>query len=254
MAPAVTTRSHPGVGSACAVLGFSLVTGYVVARFSAPVIHNRYFPWIMGRTLGLGAYAALVALVLLGMWVRHPWRHRRPVLHPETRLRLHAALGASVVVLVIAHVVALSCDRYAGVGWKGALVPGAASSRPLPVTLGVLAAYGLLAVTVTAALGGRLVIGRHWLTVHRLAAPTLLFVWFHGVLAGSDTARLRIVYAVSGGLVVLVGLSRLTARPHRPVASSPAPTSTFPGPSAGDDPTPGWPWVSAGRSPGVRPR
>ncbi|HEY7948645.1 MAG TPA: hypothetical protein VID75_13285, partial [Acidimicrobiales bacterium] len=201
----MTTRRHPGFWSAGAALGFSLVTGYIVARFSAPVIHNRYFPWIMGRTLGLGAYVALVALVALGIWVRHPWRHRRPVLHPETRLRLHAALGATVVVLVIAHVVALASDRYAGVGWKGALVPAAASYRPLAVSLGVLAAYGLLAVTITAALGGRLV-GRHWLAVHRLAAPTLLLVWFHGVLAGSDTGRLRIVYAVSGGLVVLLGL------------------------------------------------
>ncbi|MHB8506534.1 MAG: hypothetical protein ACYDEN_12580, partial [Acidimicrobiales bacterium] len=212
--------------SACAVLGFSLVTGYVVARFSAPVIHNRYFPWIMGRTLGLGAYAALVTLVVLGIWVRHPWRQRRPVLHPETRLRLHASLGASVVVLVIAHVVALASDRYAGVGWKGALVPDAASYRPQPVTLGVLAAYGLVTVTVTAALGGRLVVGRHWLAVHRLAAPTFLLVWFHGVLAGSDTTRLRVVYAVSGGVVALLGLSRLTARPRRPEAASPPPPAS----------------------------
>jgi len=205
------TSSRLGLWNAFAALGISLSTGYVVARFSAPVVRNRYFPWIMGRTLGLGAYAALVALVVLGIWVRHPWRHRLRVLHPETRLRLHAALGATVVVLVAGHMVALASDKYAGVGWKGAVVPDAASYRPVAVTLGVLAAYGLVAVSLTAVLGGRLV-GRHWLTTHRLAAPTFILVWFHGVLAGSDTPRLRIVYALSGALVVLLGLSRLCAR------------------------------------------
>ena len=229
-------RSRLGMGSALAVLACSLATGYVVARFSAPVVHNRYFPWIMGRTLGLAAYLALVALVVLGIWVRHPWRHRLTVLHPETRLRLHAALGAAVIVLVGAHVVALASDAYAGVGWKGALLPASASYRPLPVTLGVFAAYGLLAVVVTAALGGRLV-GRHWLAVHRLAGPIWVLVWFHGVLAGTDTGRLRIVYALSGALVVLLGLSRLSPRVRPAVSMDTAVSMTNAAPMTNSWPT-----------------
>jgi hypothetical protein len=194
-----------------AVLAVTVPTGYVVARVSAPLVHDRYFPWILGRTLGLAAYGTLVALVALGTWMRHPWRHRWPGVHPEARLRLHAALGLACCVLVGGHIAALAADRYAGVGWPRTLVPGASSYRPAAVALGVLALYFLVAITVTAAWGPRLV-GRHWLDVHRLAMPTVLLVWMHGVLAGTDTPRLRVAYAASGGLLALLALSRAVAR------------------------------------------
>ncbi|HUY21586.1 MAG TPA: hypothetical protein VMV22_04520 [Acidimicrobiales bacterium] len=205
-----THTSRLGAWSVTGVLAVTVPTGYVVARLSVPITHNRYFPWIVGRTLGLAAYATLVGLVVLGTWLRHPWRHRWPLVHPEARLRLHATLGTATCVLVGGHVVALGADRYAGVGWPRTLVPDASTYRPVAVTLGVLALYFLVAVTATAALGGRLV-GRHWRVVHRLATPTLLLVWFHGVLAGSDTPRLRAVYAVSGALVASLLLSRALA-------------------------------------------
>jgi hypothetical protein len=196
-----------------AVLGVTIPSGYLVTYVAVPIAHNRYFPWIVGRTLGLAAYAAMTALVALGIWVRHPWRHRWPLLHAEARLRLHAALGLATCILVGGHIASLACDRYAGVPWPGTLVPGAASYRPVAVTLGVLGCYFLLAVTATAAMAGRGRLGRHWLLVHRLAVPTLALVWLHGVLAGSDTPRLRLVYAVSGGLTALLVLSRVLARP-----------------------------------------
>ncbi len=212
MAPQVTThRSRAALGSVLGVLAVTLPTGYLVARFSFPATQSRYFPWIVGRALGLGAYVALVALVALGIWLRHPWRHRWPFLHPEARLRLHAALGATTCLLVGGHIAALAADPYAGVEWPGTLVPGTSSYRPVAVTLGVLGLYFLVAITATAAVGGRLV-GRHWLAVHRLATPTVSLVWFHGVLAGSDTPRLRVFYAVSGAVIIVLTLTRVLAR------------------------------------------
>ena len=204
----------PGVGVVLvgAVLAGSVATGYVVARVAVPGTRSRYFPWIVGRSLGLGAYVTLLALVAMGVWLRHPWRHRWPVLHAEARLRLHSALGLATCVLVAGHVVALAADRYAGVGWPRTVVPGASTYRPTAVTLGVVALYFLAAMTVTAAFGGRLV-GRHWLTVHRLALPTAALVWFHAVLAGTDTGRLRAVYAVSGVLVAGLVVTRAFAAP-----------------------------------------
>ncbi len=200
-----------GGWSVAAVLGVSIPTGYLVVHYSMPMTQNRYFPWIVGRTLGLAAYVTLVALVVLGTWLRHPWRHRWPLLHPEARLRLHSALGAASCLLVGGHVVALAADRYAGVPWPGTLVPGASTYRPFAVTLGVLALYCLVAITATAAVGGRLV-GRHWLVVHRLATPMVLLVWFHGVLAGSDTLRLRLFYALTGATLAALNLTRVIAR------------------------------------------
>lgn len=199
-----------GGWNVAAVLGVTIPTGFLVTHYSLPITQNRYFPWIVGRTLGLAAYMALVALVILGIWLRHPWRHRWPLLHPEARLRLHSALGAATCLLVGGHVVALASDRYAGVPWPGTLVPGTSAYRPFAVALGVVALYFLVAITATAALGGRLV-GKHWLLVHRLATPVVLLVWFHGVLAGSDTARLRLFYAMSGVVLAVLMLSRVLA-------------------------------------------
>jgi hypothetical protein len=226
----VSARSpRVGVWSVLAVLGVAVPTGYLVTHFAVPVTQNRYFPWVVGRTLGLAAYVTLLTLVVLGTWLRHPWRHRWPLLHPESQLRLHSALGTATCVLVGGHVAALASDRYAGVPWPATLVPGTSTYRPVAVTLGVLAVYFLVAISATAALGGTFV-ARHWLVVHRLAAPTVLLVWLHGVLAGSDTPRLRLFYAFSGSIVAVVMLTRVLARsapgvgPHPAGALTPVPS------------------------------
>src|SRR5579863_1787944 len=107
MAPSMTSPSgRPSVWGVAGVLAVTVPTGYVATRMSLPVTHDRYFPWIVGRTLGLAAYATLVSLVALGVWIRHPWRHRWPFTHPETRLRLHATLGVATCVLVGGHIAA----------------------------------------------------------------------------------------------------------------------------------------------------
>ena len=211
------------------VVALTVPAGYLLARLAVPIVHGRSFLWIAGRSLGLAAYVAMVLLVVLGTWLRHPARRRWPGPHPETQLRLHAALGAATVVLLAGHICTLAADRYAGVGWIGAVVPGAATYRPWAVAGGVLAAYGVMTVVVTAALGGRLV-GRHWLTVHRITVPVFAMVWFHAVLTGTDTPRLRVVYALSGALVAAVVLSRLVARPS---TSRAGPGGTAPAPDGG---------------------
>lgn len=200
---------------AAGVLAATVGAGYLAVRFSMPLVHNRDLPWIAGRTFGMAAYAALLVMVLVGLWLRHPWRSRWAALHPEALLRLHAALGAAVVVLLAGHVTSLALDRYAGVGWRGVFVPGAAVYRPVPVAVGVGAAYGLLLVAATAGVAGR-VVGRAWRPVHLLALPVFAAVWCHGVLAGSDGERLRAMYAASALAVLVLVLTRLLAHGEIP--------------------------------------
>jgi DMSO/TMAO reductase YedYZ heme-binding membrane subunit len=197
---AATTRARSVVESlslALVVLAGALTVGYWLASVSRPLTTSRMMPWLVGRTLGLGAYATLTALVCLGLWLRHPWRVRATVLSPESALRAHAALGAAAAVLVAGHLVSLAMDGYAQVGWVGALVPGRSGYRTTPVALGVVAFYLMLAVAATAGMAGRVTKGR-WLTVHRLALPLFALAWFHGVLAGTDTPVLRLAYVASG--------------------------------------------------------
>ena len=211
----VATRG-PGTGRAA--LGAALATavaaglaGVAAGRAVLGIVGDPTAPWILGRAAGLTAYALLMLLVCSGLVLAHPAaaRFRRP--HPATRLRLHAALAAFTLVFLVLHVVVLATDRYAGVGWSGSVVPFAAGYRPLPVTLGVLAAYSGLVAGATAALAGR-VAGRLWWPIHRFAALCFVLVWFHGVFAGSDTGVLRPLYAGSGALVAGLALARHLAR------------------------------------------
>ncbi len=208
-----------GAMTALAAVALPLGAGYGVVRLFTPTWHSRYFPWLTGRALGIAAYLALTALVMLGVWMRHPWRLRYPLLHAETRLRLHVTLATATVALVAGHLVVLASDRYAGVGCVGAFVPFRATYRPTAVALGVIAMLLMVVVFATARTAGRPG-SRHWLVYHRLAAGNYFLVWFHGVMAGTDTAALRVVYVTTGaGVAVLVVtryalVRRRTSRPE----------------------------------------
>ena len=118
------------VYSAAALLA-CIAAGYLVAAVTGPERTVRMLPWLLGRSLGLAAYASLTALMIVGVWLRHPWRLRWPIIHPEVRLRVHAALGATTVLLVAGHLSALALDHYAGVGWRGAFIPGVSHYRTI---------------------------------------------------------------------------------------------------------------------------
>ena len=202
--------------TALAAVALPLAAGYLFARLFAPTLQSRYFPWLTGRALGIAAYVALSSLVLLGVWMRHPWRLRRPLLHAETRLRVHATLATATVTLVAGHLVTLASDKYAGVGWAGAFIPFRAHYRPTAVALGVIAMIFMVVLFATARSAGRLG-ARHWLAYHRLAALNFVLVWLHGVMAGTDTVALRLLYVVSGGLVAALASTRyLLSRRPRP--------------------------------------
>lgn len=168
---------------------------------------TQMLPWILGRGLGIAAYLALTALTAFGLWLRHPLAQKWEWPAPVARIRVHAVLAAATVVLIIGHVVALVLDSFAHVGALGAAVPGASGFRPLAVALGTISLYLALLVGASAALAGRLT-GRAWRPIHRAALVVFGLAWAHGLLAGSDTPRLRLMYAVTGGLVALLAVSR----------------------------------------------
>jgi hypothetical protein len=197
------------------ILGCALsagVSGWLVGAAAHSVSGDRNAAWILGRAAGLSSYLLLFLLVTLGLVLSHPARvHiRRP--SAATRVRLHVSLAALTLVLVVLHVVVLATDSYAGVGWRGSLVPLGSSYRPVPVTLGVLGLYAGLLAGVTATLSGRRFVARVWWPIHKVAALSFLLVWAHGVYAGIDSRPLLWLYLATGLATVCLGVWRYTAR------------------------------------------
>jgi hypothetical protein len=208
----MTTIASAGraAGRHLLVLTTATVTGGFVGLAVARVSGNKMAPWILGRAGGICAYVMLVGLVLLGLTLSHPRRaeHGRTAM---MRMRAHIVLALLTLAFLAVHVVVLATDRYAGVGWWGAVVPMGAQYRPVGVTLGLIGAWLGLLAGVTAGLAGRLP-RRVWWPVHKVAALTFVLVFVHGLLAGSDTPALLGMYVGSGLLVLGSALSRYVAR------------------------------------------
>jgi len=200
------------------VLAASVALGSVVAAPGRTLVHNRMLPWILGRSLGLAAYLALTGAVVLGLWLRHPWRARLARPSPTSVLWAHVTLVAGTVTLLLGHVTALALDQYAGVGWIGVFVPWGARYRPTPTALGALALYSLVLVAGTAALAGS--IGRRiWFPVHTVSVLVFCLVLAHGVLTGSDARALQWLYVGTGVAVLVLQVTRWFAgRAGRTVA------------------------------------
>jgi predicted ferric reductase len=211
LAPPARERSVAGGIGVAAAVAIPLVLAYLLTREAVPILHDRMLPWILGRSMGVAAYLALTAMVATGLWLRHPWRTRIWSPAPESLLRAHVTLAAGTLVLLLAHLISLALDHYAGVGWLGALVPWQSSYRPAAVAIGTLAFYGILLVGGTASLAASFA-GKVWYPVHTLAALTFSAALAHGILAGSDGWTLRWLYVSTGIVVAGLQVTRWTAR------------------------------------------
>jgi DMSO/TMAO reductase YedYZ heme-binding membrane subunit len=126
------------------------------------------FWWYLARAGGLVGWGLLSATAvwgqllrsgLLGRWV--PWAWTAAV---------HRFLGMLAVLFTGLHVAGLLLDSYVQMSLSDLLVPLASSWRPVPVALGVVAGYLLLAVLGTSLMASRLP-RRWWKRVHLTRSP-----------------------------------------------------------------------------------
>ncbi|MHB8673120.1 MAG: hypothetical protein ACYDAK_05515 [Candidatus Limnocylindrales bacterium] len=177
--------------------------------------------WLAGRATGITAYLLLTADVAFGLILSHPV-NRSTWKQSKRLFPWHENLFIFIVAFVLAHVVSLVADPYAGVGLPGAFLPGLSSYRSAPVALGTLALYALLVTGLTARYTSLLPPGM-WLRLHRLSAVVFGLAWMHGLLAGTDSEPLRAMYVTTGGLVVCLTayrywIARVARRAARAVA------------------------------------
>ena len=129
----------------------------------------------------------------------------------------HAFVASTGLALLGVHLGLLLVDGFMPFSVSAITLPMAAEYRPLAVSAGVIAMYGLVAVLVTSWLCTR-VGTAWWRRVHLLAVPMFTLALAHGVFAGTDTERpwMFVLYAVTGLVVVFLTIVRALTYGYRP--------------------------------------
>jgi DMSO/TMAO reductase YedYZ heme-binding membrane subunit len=171
--------------------------------------------WLGSRAAGLTALVLLTFQVVVGLVLSHPtnkstWRLSKRL------FPWHEHAWVFTLAFVLVHVVSIAVDRFANVGWLGAIVPGMSAYRTVPVAIGTLALYALLLTGLTARVTKLLPTG-WWLKLHRLSLVVLALAWVHGLLAGTDASSAAAVYAGSfAAVLVAAGYRYWIVRAGRP--------------------------------------
>jgi methionine sulfoxide reductase heme-binding subunit len=215
----LSTRNWVVLGAALGLLVVA-ATDQVVPATSAYQAGLRV--WLVGRASGITSYLLLTALVGLGLVLSHPTNQSTWKLSKRL-FPWHENLFVFVVAFLVAHVVSLVLDPYAGVGIKGAFIPGLSEYRSAPVALGTLGLYAALASGISAR-WTRLLPAGIWLKLHRFALVAWILSWMHGLLSGTDSAALLPMYLATGALVLAAGTYRYwVSRKARPTFATSLP-------------------------------
>jgi predicted ferric reductase len=166
-----------------------------------------HLAWYVSRSTGIVGWGLLVASMLWGLL--HATRLLGRRARPWWMLGVHRFLGALAVAFVIVHVLALIADGYTSFGIVDVLVPLASEWKPIPVALGVVGFYVLLAVELTS-LAQRHLPRAVWRQVHLASYGVFAFATLHALAAGTDVRDLLVGGLALGVGVVVALLSALT--------------------------------------------
>jgi sulfoxide reductase heme-binding subunit YedZ len=156
--------------------------------------------WFAARGGGIVSLLLSTAVVCLGLITAMRWQG--PGWPRFLTVALHRQVALLSVVFVAVHVVAAVFDPFASLGVLAAVVPLASSYRPIPVALGVISLYLLIAVIITSLLRDRIGL-RLWRTVHWAAYAAWPMAVVHSLYAGSDAFAPWMI-AIVGGCVAAV--------------------------------------------------
>jgi len=224
----LSARAWVVLGAALGIL-IVVATDQVVPATSAYQAQMRF--WLAARATGITTYLLLTGLVTFGLVLSHPTNQSTWKLSKRL-FPWHENLFVFVVAFVVAHIVSIVLDPYAGVGVAGSFIPGLSAYRTAPVALGTLALYAALVSGVTGRWTKLLPPGL-WLRLHRFALVAWILSWMHGLLSGTDSAALIPLYVATGGFVVGAGAYRYwVAKKARPTFATSLPGATRPAPSS----------------------
>lgn len=187
-----------------------------------PITLNPQFWWFLSRASGIVAWLMLTATVIWGVVLatRAFPEQRRPAWLRD----LHTWLGGLSVCFVAVHLVALMADSYVSFGPTDLLVPFASDWKPVPVALGVLALWILVAVQATS-LARKHLPRSLWRWVHLSSYATFWLTSLHAAYAGSD--RSALLYQVTAvATIVAIAWSMMYRVTNRKRSGRAVPATT----------------------------
>lgn len=201
-------QDAPSILFAIVVGATSVLGGFFLVDWLSKSSNPQIAPWVISRGTGLALVLVSSLLVIIGLWMVHPKRNKRKSFpHIITLNSAHKTLAAIGAVLLFLHIASIVADSFANVGLLGAFVPLKSKFKPIPVALGTVSLYSMVAIGLTAWMKVRF---EHfnWKTIHRFALFVYLIVMIHGITTGSDTVFLGSIYVVSLLIVALLAITR----------------------------------------------
>jgi methionine sulfoxide reductase heme-binding subunit len=180
--------------------------------------------WLSARSAGLVAWALAGLATVLGLAMAARLVDRGPHVRD-----LHRHLTLATLIAVGGHGVGIALDSFLKAGLIGIFVPFTIGYRPLPVAVGILGGWLLVAFAGSWYLRRHLPAGA-WRKVHRFAPLVLVASTVHALTAGSDAGTWWLTaaaFALCGTATALLAVRWFTepvkAPPRRPAAPAPPP-------------------------------
>lgn len=168
------------LGSAALLTGIVLIAGLTGLSIS-PVI------WYIARAAGLTTYILLWLSVVTGLGLTT--RLLGFIGDPGIILQLHRLTTDLAIAGTVIHLLSIALDPTVEIGMLGVLVPMVSPVRQPWADLGILAAYGLIGISLSFA--ARRWIGKErWRALHYLTFGFWAMALAHGIGAGTDTATI----------------------------------------------------------------
>ena len=160
--------------------------------------------WITSRAAGMTAVILASLSVCLGLLMSAKVKRRGPDLRV-----VHECLSLATLAAIALHGLTTLADPWLKPGVSGVLLPFQISYRPLPVALGILAAYGLASLGLGYYARNRIGPAR-WRKAHRWTAAFWALAIVHGFTAGTDAGKPWFIASIA--LVTAPALVLLLAR------------------------------------------
>jgi len=162
--------------------------------------------WLVIRGSGVVAFALLSAATIWGLLVSSKLLGRWVKAKPLTWF--HESLGIGALVATFVHVGVLSVHDFLDFSWAEILVPGLSDWRPLAVTAGIGAFYGLVLVS-TSFYFKRWIGQKAWRSIHFASFGVFVTSLVHGIWAGTDTSSPLMIGLYLGSAIVVFSLVAL---------------------------------------------